>query len=109
MIKTIRKLKKGVIHFLGMVKMDKRLYEYQGQKLNAKELKQQLKSKMKRAKKLNIYYIELIVNYSDIGPVKLFFTIPPMGTISRASEENAIERSELKKLFRHKKTQALKI
>ena len=54
--------------------MDKRLYEYQGQKLNAKQLKKQLKSNMKRAKKLNIYYIEVIVNYSDIGRVKLFFT-----------------------------------
>lgn len=74
MIKTIRKLKNGIIHFLGMVKMDNRHYEYQGQKLNAKELRKQLKAKMKRAKKLNIYYIEVIVNYSDIGRVKLFFT-----------------------------------
>jgi hypothetical protein len=74
MINTIRKLKEGIIHFLGMVKMDKRLYEYQCQKLNAKELKKRLKSKMKRAKRLNIYYIEIIVNYSDIGAVKLFFT-----------------------------------
>ena len=74
LIKTVRQLKKGSIHFLGMVKMDKRLYEYQGQKLNAKQLKKQLKSNMKRAKKLNIYYIEAIVNYGDIGRVKLFFT-----------------------------------
>ena len=74
MIETIRKIKKGIIHVLCMVKMDNRLYEYQGQKLNAKELKKQLKSKMKRAKKLHIYYIEVIVNYSDIGAVKLFFT-----------------------------------
>ena len=74
LIKTVRQIKKGIIHFLGMVKMDKRLYEYQGQKLNAKQLKKQLKSNMKRAKKLNIYYIEVIVNYSDIGRVKLFFT-----------------------------------
>jgi len=74
MIKTIRELKKGIIHFLGMVKMDNRHYEYQGQELNAKELRKKLKSKMKRAKKLNIYYIEVIVNYSDIGLVKLLFT-----------------------------------
>lgn len=74
MIKTIRCLKKGIIHFLGMVKMDKRLYEYKGEKLNAKELRKKLKSKMKRAKKLKIYYIEVIVTYNDIGKVKLFFT-----------------------------------
>ena len=75
LIKTVRQLKNGIIHFLGMVKMDKRLYDYQGQKLNAPELITQLKSShMKRAKKLNAYYIELIVNYSDIGRVKLFLT-----------------------------------
>jgi hypothetical protein len=73
-IKAVRSLKKGGIHFLGMVKMDKRLYEYQGQKLNAQALKKQLKSKIKRAKKLNAYYIEVVVNYSDIGQIKLFFS-----------------------------------
>jgi hypothetical protein len=75
LIKTVRQLKKGIIHFLGMVKMDNRLYDYQGQKLNAKELKKKLKpTHMKRAKKLKAYYIEVIVNYSDIGRVKLFLT-----------------------------------
>lgn len=75
LIKTVRQLKKGIIHFLGMVKMDKRLYDYQGQQLNAKELIKRLKpTMMKRAKKLNAYYIEVIVNYSDIGRVKLFLT-----------------------------------
>lgn len=74
-ITTVRQLKQGLIHFLGMVKMDKRRYDYQGQQLNANELKQQLKAThMKRAKQLNAYYIEVIVTYSDIGPVKLFFT-----------------------------------
>ncbi len=75
LIKIVRQLKKGLIHFLGMVKMDKRRYDYQGHQLNAHELKKKLKSThMKRAKKLSAYYIEVIVNYSDIGPVKLFFT-----------------------------------
>lgn len=74
LIQSVRRLKKGVLHFLGMVKMDKRLYEYQGQKLTAQALKKQLKSKMKRAKKVRAYYIEVIVNYGDIGQVKLFFS-----------------------------------
>ena len=73
-IKTVRLFKKGIIHFLGMVKMDKRLYGYCGQKLNAKELKKLLKPTMKRARNLRIYYIEVIVSYGDIGQVKLFFT-----------------------------------
>ena len=73
LIKTVRKLKHGTIHFLGMIKMDKRLYDYQGQQLNAKELIRKLKPMMtKRARKLNAYYIEVMVNYNDIGPVKLF-------------------------------------
>ncbi len=75
LIKTVRQLKQGIIHFLGMVKMDKRRYDYQGQQLNAKELIKQLKpTHKKRAKKLNACYIEVMVNYSDIGPVKLLFT-----------------------------------
>lgn len=73
-IKTVRHLKKTIIHFLGMVKMDKRLYEYRGQHVNAKELKKLLTPTMKRARNLRIYYIEVIVGYSDIGQVKLFFT-----------------------------------
>ncbi len=73
-IKTVRQIKNGIIHFLGMVRMDKRCYEYQGQKFNAKELRKKLSQHMKRAKKLNIYYIEVIVHYDDIGNVKLFFT-----------------------------------
>ncbi len=72
-IQVVRRLKKGIVHFLGMVKMDNRHYEYQGQTYNAKELKKKFKPKMKRAKKLNAYYIELIVNYGEIGTVKLFF------------------------------------
>jgi hypothetical protein len=75
LIKAVRQLKQGIIHFLGMVKMDQRLYDYQGQQLNAKELIKKLKpTLMKRAKKLNAYYIEVMVNYNDIGPVKLFLT-----------------------------------
>ncbi len=73
-IKAVRRLKKGLIHCLSLVKMDKRLYEYGGQKLNASALKKQLKSQMKRAKKLGAYYIEVVVNYDDIGPVKLFLS-----------------------------------
>ncbi len=74
LIQAVRHLKKGSVHFLGMVKMDKRFYEYRGQKLNAQALKKQLKSKIKRARKINAYYIEVFVNYSDIGQVKLFFS-----------------------------------
>jgi hypothetical protein len=75
LITTVRQLKAGAMHFLGMVKMDKRLYHYQGQQLNAKELQHRLKpTHLKRAKQLNAYYIEVIVNYGTVGMVKLFFS-----------------------------------
>ena len=75
LIKTVRQLKQGAIHFLGMIKMDNRFYDYQGQQLNAKELIKKLRpTMMKRARKLNAYYIEVMVNYDDIGQVKLFLT-----------------------------------
>jgi len=75
LITTVRQLKAGAMHFLGMVKMDQRLYHYQGQQLNAKELQHRLKpTHLKRAKQLNAYYIEVIVNYGNVGMVKLFFS-----------------------------------
>lgn len=75
LIKTVRQLKQGAIHFLDMIKMDNRFYDYQGQQLNTKELIKKLRpTMMKRARKLNAYYIEVMVNYDDIGQVKLFLT-----------------------------------
>jgi hypothetical protein len=97
LIKAVRQLKQGIIHFLGMVKMDQRLYDYQGQQLNAKELIKKLKpTMMKRAKKLNAYYIELIVNYSDIGRVKLFLT-----RFSKRSKWRLILTTDVNLSFQH--------
>jgi len=99
-IKMIRRLKNGIIHFLGMVRLDKRLYDYQGQRLNAKELKTQLKSRMKRARNFNVYYIEIIVGYDEIGNVKLFFT-----RFSKRSKWRLLLSTDLKLSFQ----QAMKI
>ena len=96
MIKAVRLLKKGIIHFLGMVRMDKRVYEYQGEKLNAKALKKQLRPKMKRAKKLNAYYIETMVTYNDIGSVKLFFV-----RFSKRSKWRLVLTTNLELSFHH--------
>ena len=73
-IATIRKIKNGAIHFLGMVRQDKRLYIYQGGNYSAKELRQALKSQAKRCRKLNSRYIEVIVEYKSVGRVKLIFS-----------------------------------
>ena len=72
-IKRIRKIKKGLLHVLGMCKMDNRKYLFYGEEYTAKQLLKKFKSKKKRSRKVNAYYIELTVNYKNI-PVKLFFS-----------------------------------
>lgn len=73
-IKSIRSFRKGAIHFLGQVRMDKRKYEYQGERFTGKELKHRLKKKAKRSRRFNARYIEVLVHYQGIGEVKLFFS-----------------------------------
>ena len=73
-ISTIRQIRNGAIHFLGLVRQDKRLYIYEGKKYNAKELRQELKSQTKRCRKIRSRYIEVIVEYKSVGRVKLFFS-----------------------------------
>jgi hypothetical protein len=73
-IATVRKIKKGAIHFLGMVRQDKRCYVYDNQSHNAIELCRLLKSKAQRSRKLKSRYIEVVVEYQSLGEVKLFFS-----------------------------------
>lgn len=72
-IKDIRKIKNGLLHILGMCKMDKRKYVYDGKEYGAKQLLQMTKHCKKRSKKINAYYIELPVCYKGIS-LKLFFS-----------------------------------
>jgi len=72
-IKDVRKIKKGILHILGMCKMDKRLYVYNGKKYSAKQLLQLSKNQKKRSRKINAYYIEIMVCYKNIN-LKLFFS-----------------------------------
>ena len=72
-IKDIRKIKNGLLHILGMCKMDKRKYVYGGKEYGAKQLLQMTKHRKKRSKKINAYYIELPVCYKGIS-LKLFFS-----------------------------------
>lgn len=73
-IAAIRKIKKGAIHFLGMVRQDKRCYLYDGKELTAAELIKTLKPSAKRCRKLNSRYFEAVVEYKTAGKLKLFFT-----------------------------------
>ena len=73
-IATIRRIRKGAIHFLGMVRQDKRLYVYEGEKYSAKQLRQALKYQARRCRKIRSRYFEVIVDYKSVGRVKLFFS-----------------------------------
>ena len=72
-IKDIRKIKNGLLHVLGLCKMDKRKYVYDGKEYSAKQLLQKVKYLKKRSKKINAYYIEVQASYKGIR-LKLFFS-----------------------------------
>ncbi|SEM63380.1 hypothetical protein SAMN05216436_10651 [bacterium A37T11] len=64
--------KKLNIKLIGMMKMAKANYDYQGLSYTAKELLSKLNSQKKRCRKLNAFYIEVQVQYKG-HEVKLFF------------------------------------
>ena len=70
----IRFILKSRMFLLGMCKMDKRLYEYNGKEYNARQLLARMKrSKAKRSRKLHARFYNVIVVYKGIQ-VKLFFS-----------------------------------
>lgn len=74
LVKFIKTRRIGV-HLLGMAKMGKTRYLFNGKKLTAKEIVdyQRKAKKIKRSKQLASYYSEVLVNFNEI-PVKLFFS-----------------------------------
>ena len=62
------------MHLVCGVRQDKRKYLYNGNSLNASQLKLVLKNEgnEKRCRKRNIRYFEVLVDYEGIGQVKLF-------------------------------------
>ena len=75
-IKTIRAIKDGAIHVVCALKRDKRNFEYQGEKINFKGLVAKLKKEKKesRCRRWNTRYFEVVVNYGEIGLVKLYIS-----------------------------------
>jgi len=74
LIRQIRQIKSGAIHVLGMCRMDKRLFSYNGHEYNANALLQKcIRKNIKRARKVKAQYIELVVEYKG-HKVKLFFS-----------------------------------
>lgn len=74
-IKAVRQIQGQALHVVCGVRKDKRLYTYNGDKVNAKKLLATLKKeqKEKRCRKRNTRYYEVIVDYDGIGPIRLYF------------------------------------
>jgi len=74
-IQTVRSLSQNQMHIICGMKKDKRNYTYNGKSLNAKQLLVLLKEegKEKRCRKRNTRYFEVVVDYEDVGEVKLYF------------------------------------
>ena len=78
-IKAIRAIKSGTIHIIAGIRADKRKYNHDGEMFSAKDLIKKCKAngKEKRCRAMNSRYFELVVDYSDIGAVKLLISRYP--------------------------------
>jgi hypothetical protein len=73
LILEIRSIKSGAMHLLGMCKIDRRQYLYEGKLYTAQELLQKGKKRAKRARKFKAHYIEYVAEYKGTK-VKLFLS-----------------------------------
>ena len=73
-IKAIRGIADGTIHVIVGIRNDKQKYAYKGQLFNANAIIAKLKAEgsAHRCRKFNIRYFEAVVEYPEIGMVKLF-------------------------------------
>ena len=73
-IKSIRKIKRGTLHVVGMCKMDRRKFTIDGKELNSATIVKmhQIRSKIKCSRKYKSQYIVVNAVYKGI-PVKLFY------------------------------------
>jgi len=72
-IQSIRGIKNGAMHLIAGIRNDKRHYGFCGQMLNAKQIIDLLKNTgVHRCRKWNTRYMETVVDYKDVGKVKLF-------------------------------------
>ena len=72
LINAVRKLKRGSIHIISAVKMDKRKYLYNGKEYTAKELIRKFRKNFKRSRYLHSHYIKVVVIYKG-HKLSLFF------------------------------------
>jgi hypothetical protein len=75
MLKEIRKIRKGMLHIVGMCKMDSRKFEFDGKERNSQtiiKMNENNSSKVHSSSKYQSRYFSVIANYKGT-PVKLFY------------------------------------
>lgn len=72
LIKVVRSLAKGCIHFLGMVKFMKRKYEWRGRLLSLAELRKANMAHVKRCRRFRSRYLQIDCVLPGFGEVRLF-------------------------------------
>ena len=71
-IDAVRRVKKQNLHLIGMYKFCKTRFDYSGQQLTHKQIRNIL-GKAKRCRKLGFHYKETVVDYKG-KPLKIFFS-----------------------------------
>ena len=72
-IKEIRKIRKGIIHVIGMARQDKRKYNIKGKMFTSKQIIAKYKCRAKTSRKLRMQYAVLVCEYKGVK-VKLFLS-----------------------------------
>jgi len=75
MLKEVRKIRKGMLHVVGMCKMDKRKFEVEGKERNSQtiiKMNETHSNRIHSCRKYKLRYFSVLANYKGT-PVKLFY------------------------------------
>jgi predicted nucleic acid-binding Zn finger protein len=71
-VRAVKRVKKQTVHLIGMYKIPKTKFNYLDQRLTHSQIRNKL-GKVKRCRKLRLYYKEALVDYNGV-PIKMFFS-----------------------------------
>jgi predicted nucleic acid-binding Zn finger protein len=71
-ISAVKRVKNQTVHLIGMYKIPKTKFNYMGDMLTHSQIRNKL-GKVKRCRKLRLYYKEALVDYNGV-PIKMFFS-----------------------------------
>jgi len=71
-VRAVKRVKKQTVHLIGMYKIPKTKFNYMGDMFTHSQIRNKL-GKMKRCRKLRLYYKEALIDYNGV-PIKMFFS-----------------------------------